>query len=50
MGVRQPVENYCKVIFFFFLSGSYVQLEIPEHIKSANVHTPESKVSMYFSD
>lgn len=49
MGVRQPVENYCKVIFFF-LSGSYVQLEIPEHIKSANAHSPESKVSMYFSN
>lgn len=48
MGVRQPVGNYCKVIFF--LSGSYIQLEIPEHVKSANSHSPESKVSMYFSN
>lgn len=48
IGVRQPVENYCKVIFF--LSRSYIQLEIPEHIKSANAHSPESKVSTYFSN
>lgn len=45
VGVRQPVENYCKVIFFFFLSDSYIQLEIPERIKSANARSPESKVS-----
>lgn len=43
VGVRQPVENYCKVIFF--LSDSYIQLEIPERIKSANARSPESKVS-----
>lgn len=48
MGVRQRVENYCKVLFF--LSGSYIQLEIPEHIKSANARSPASRVSVCLSD
>lgn len=48
MGVRQPVENYCKVIFFF--NDSYVQLEIPEHVKSANARSPERNVSTYSSN
>lgn len=44
--------NQLKIIVkcFYFLSGSYIQLEIPENIKSDNAHSPESKVSMYFSN
>lgn len=48
MGVRQRVENYRKVLFF--LSGSYMQLEIPEHIKSANAPSPASRFSVGMSD
>lgn len=35
---------------YFFLSGSYIQLEIPEHIKSANARSPASRVSVCLSD